>query len=214
MFSHFLPTRRRAGGRVLAVALAAASLLTTACADAPLAPQSPEAADVAPPPQLATTANISWWGSLTQTERGSLIEAAARRWVGATSSQLSNTYRCNCKEFARYAVKLASRDVVRLSATVDADGDTYYYGWRLRIDTHTKWVTNYLSGSIGLAKPGYVVQANNRNGGPHTMIIKSVTTDYVTVIDANWGGCGVRTRTMSRSTFKSSFPKWSLYKIV
>jgi len=209
---NILPTRRRAGGRAIAVALAAAaSLLTGACSDAPLAPETPE--EVAAP-SLATTANISWWGSLTQTYRNTLIETEGRRWVGATSSQLSNYYRCNCKEFARYVVKRASREVVRLSATVDADGDTYYYGWRLRVDDHTKWVTNYLSGSIGYAGPGYVVQANNRNGGPHTMIIKSVTTDYVTVIDANSPDCGVSVRTMSRSTFNYRYPKWSLYKIV
>jgi hypothetical protein len=211
VLTNFLPTRRRAGGRALAVALAAAaSLLTTACADVPLAPESPE--DVAAP-SLATTANISWWGSLTQTYRNTLIEAEAKRWVGATSSQLDNYYRCNCKEFARYMVKRASREVVRLAATVDADGDTYYYGWRLRVDDHTKWVTNYLSGSIGLAKPGYVVQAYTRWGGPHTMIISWVTSDSVRVVDANVGGCGVRVRTMSRSTFKYSYPKWSLYKI-
>jgi len=75
-------------------------------------------------------------------------------------------------------------------------------------------VTNHLSGSIGSADVGNVVQANNRSGGPHTMIIKSVTSDAVTVIDANWGGCGVRVRTMSRSKFQYNFPKWSLYKIV
>lgn len=212
MLSNILPTRRRAGGRALAVALAAAlSLLTGACADAPLAPESSE--EVAAP-SLATTANISWWGSLTQTYRNTVIEAEAERWVGSTSSQLSNSYRCNCKEFARYAVRRATREVVRLSATVDADGDTYYYGWRLRIDDHTKWVTNYLSGSIGLAQAGYVVQANNRSGGPHTMIISWVSSDSVRVIDANWGGCGIRARTMSRSKFQYTFPKWSLYKIV
>jgi len=213
VLTNFLPTRRRAGGRALAVALAAASLLTTACSDAPLAP-TPEAAETAPPPQLATAANISWWGSLTQTQRSTLIEAEAKRWVGATSYQLDNYYRCNCKEFARYVVKRASREVVRLAATVDADGDTYYYGWRLRVDDHTKWVTNYLSGSIGLAKAGNVVQANTRSGGPHTMIISWVSSDSVRVVHANAPSCGVRARTMSRSTFKYNYPKWSLYKIV
>jgi hypothetical protein len=208
---NFLPTRRRAGGRALAVALAATSLLTAACADSPTAPQAPESATA---PSLATTANISWWTSLTITQRGLAIEAEARRWAGATSSQLSNTYRCNCKEFARYAVKRASRDVEYLTPTVDADGDSYWKGWRLRTNSHVVWVTNYLSGSIGLAQAGNVVQANNRSGGPHSMIIKSVTSDYVTVIDANWGGCGIRVRTMSRSRFNYDFPKWSLYKIV
>jgi hypothetical protein len=212
VLTNFLPTRRRAGGRALVVALAAAPLLT-ACADAPLAP-TPEAAETAPPPQLATAANISWWHGLTVAQRGALIEAEAKRWVGATSSQLSNYYRCDCKEFSRYMVKRASREVEYLTPTVDADGDSYWKGWRLRTNSHVVWVTNYLSGSIGLAKPGYVVQAHNNNGGPHSMIISWVSSDSVRVVDANWGGCGVRVRTMTRSKFRYYYPKWSLYKII
>jgi hypothetical protein len=208
---NFLPTRRRAGGRALAVALAATSLLTAACADSPTAPEAPESETH---PSLATTANISWWTSLTVSQRGVAIEAEARRWAGATSSQLSNSYRCNCKEFGRYAVKRASRDVEYLTPTVDGDGDSYWKGWRLRTNSHVVWVTNYLSGSIAVANAGNVVQANNRNGGPHTMIISWATSDSVRVIDANWGGCGIRVRTMSRSRFNYDFPKWSLYKIV
>lgn len=213
MLENIVPTRRRVGGRALSLALAAVSLLTAACADSPtaLAPEVP-AVEAIQSPSLATATDISWWGSLTNLQRGQAVEAEAKRWVGSTS--LSSSYRCNCKEFARYAVTRATRGVVYLGATVDQYGNTYWKGYRLRIMSHMMKVTDHSTGSIGQTMVGDVIQANNRSSNPHTMIISRVTSDYVYLVDANWGGCGVRSRTVSRSSFTYNFPKWTAYRMI
>lgn len=213
MSTNIVPTARRGGSRALTIALVAALLLTGACADSPTTPEAPASAPVQPP-QLATASDISWWAGLSTLERGRRIDAEAKRWVGATSTQLSNSYRCNCKEFARYVVKRATRGVVWLTPTVDQYGNTYYYGYRLRLSDHVVKVTDYATGSIGRTMVGDIIQANNRNGGPHTMIISSVTSDYVYLVDANWGGCGVRSRRVLRSSFSYTFPKWMAYRMI
>lgn len=210
MFQTIVPTRRRVGGRALALALAAA---LTACADSPtaLAPEEP-VTEAIQAPSLATASDITWWTNLTTAQTGEAVEAAAKRYVG--SSSLGSFYRCNCKEFARLAVKDASRGVVYLGATVDADGDSYWRGYRLRTSSNVVKVTDHATGSISQTTVGDVIQANWGSGNPHTMVISSVTADYVYVVDANWGGCGVRSRRVSRSSFASTFTKWTAYRAI
>jgi hypothetical protein len=170
----------------------------------------------------ATTTDLSaaavtpaqWWAGLTALQRGQAIEAEAHRWVSASSSTLSDTYRCNCKEFARYAVKNATRGLVYLPPTVDTNGALNWRGWQLAPDSHVMKVTDYLSGTIDRAMIGDVVQANTNTGYPHTMIISAVTSDGVTVVDANWQQCQILRHTFTYSFFKYKFVKWSLYRVI
>jgi hypothetical protein len=164
-----------------------------------------------------------WWAGLTPLERGKRINAEARRWIGADSLTLNNRYRCICKPFIRFAVNRASRGVVYLTPTVDTFGQSDWTGWQLRVDAHTRYVTDYRVGTIQQTMVGDVVQSNTDNGNTHTFIVTRVTPDTVYTVDAHWHGCdrfdiwgdngGVLAHRWSTDYFKRKFIRWAAYRM-
>jgi hypothetical protein len=200
------------------LSLLAAALMAAACADAPTQPDV--AQDVPDAPEItnlselltASSSDYSWWAGLTATSRGQKIEYAARSLVGVTSSQLSNTYRCDCKLFARYVVNRASRGVWYLGPTVKPPG------WYYESEPHQVRFTDYTKTSVRNLQIGDIIQARAYDGGTHTMIVSGHSTDYLYVVDAHWGSCGVRRHGIAYYRFAYPghagplYPKWSAYR--
>ena len=70
-----------------------------------------------------------------------------------------------------------------------------------------------VSAIFGAAKMGDFIQARTSSGGSHSMIVYSISSTQVTVLECNHDGqCYIGTRSISWSSFASQYPKFTVYR--
>lgn len=123
-------------------------------------------------------AATTWFGGLTQAQRNQYVLNTAYSYLGATNQ-------CNCKEWARTVVQVASYygDVTIPSTCPNANG---WYWCLPHQDVREILWTPYAK-PIYAATPGNIVQMNyGPSQGPHTAIVWSISSTNVCFIDANF----------------------------
>lgn len=143
--------------------------------------------------------NFAWHYLLTQSERNQAIISRARQDLGKNVN-------LNCKEWVRKVVRDASGgDVVIPQTLPDLNG--WYWAY-------AQWVVE-LCMDIRNVERGTVLQTNwVRMGSPHTLIVQSVTSTGIWIIDSN--RCGPTTvceKFYSFADFNNIAPAYTVHYI-
>jgi hypothetical protein len=135
-----------------------------------------------------TTSDKIWWAGLTEYQRGQLIVAKARSYVGSTTF----AQRCNCKEAVRRWVLEGSRNVVYIPSTLANN-----YEWasspvvRMVTNSRTARMGNGAV-TLGYIIPGDMIQMSlPASPWLHTLIVQSVSSSGIVVVEANYRSCAV-----------------------
>ncbi len=160
-----------------------------------------------PAPAWQTPADAAWWRSLSQAARNQAIVERAYQNLGQNVGM-------NCKEWARWVVRDASRGTVNLPPTLPTDSG-WYFGY-------SPYLVG-MSGGIRSVASGWIVQSiwhlySNRTHAwyntPHTMIVLGRGGDGVYVIECNWVAAGtVGARWITFSEFDSKVIAHSSYYV-
>lgn len=144
-------------------------------------------------------------------------------------SYATNDSYCNCK--------VATSDIAGTTGGIQCFGYARYVFYQLfGLSVSTSMTSNYyalssttnvttvgqcsgtatsstVSSIFGSAKMGDFIQARTSSGGSHSMIVYSVSSSQVTVLECNHSGnCYIGTRNISWSSFASQYPKFTVYR--
>lgn len=149
----------------------------------------------------------AWWAGLTQSQRGDLIYASAKSYLGTVDT--------NCKEFARKVILQGSRQLVNIPST---QGNDYQWAMPNKYVYPVYGLQNAIHGDVIQMR---VYNASTRTWGPHTTIIVAINGDTITVIDSNWLTNSARRGIVAQHQWSisnflmntSKVSNWTMYRI-
>lgn len=152
-------------------------------------------------------AATTWFGNLTQAQRGQYI--INRAW-----QDYGNPVGVNCKDWARRVVNEVSGWKATIPSTYpDASGWSWYQHQDVQ---HINYVP--YSYPIYGAVQGNIIQMNTLSGTPHTAIVsaKYIGSGWLELIESNWSPPYqkiVSSRWITLSNFVSSYPNHTVYEV-